>query len=145
MLPDFDTDGNLPPGIHSATWDEFGARFGGSARRKQLLVGLERAMAVLRAAGCKRVYVDGSFVTSKAMPGDYDLAWEPTNVDIALLLSLDPVFGIFDPGRATQKAKYYGEFFPSSANEALTGRTFLEFFQINKDTGAPKGIVVLDL
>jgi hypothetical protein len=106
---------------------------------------MERALALLRAAGCNRVYVDGSFVTDKAMPGDYDLAWEPVNVDVALLLSLDPVFGIFDNGRAAQKARYQGEFFPSSLNEGFTGRTFLDFFQIDKDTGAPKGIVALDL
>jgi hypothetical protein len=121
------------------------ARFGENPHRKLLLGGLDRALTLLRAAGCKRVYVDGSFVTSKVMPGDYDLAWEPTNVDVALLLSLDPVFGIFDAGRAAQKAKYHGEFFPSSITEALTGRTFLDFFQIDKDTGAPKGIVALDL
>ena len=145
MLPVFDSDGNLPPGIHLASWNEFATRFGGNPGRKHLLVGRERAIAVLRAAGCKRVYVDGSFVTSKATPGDYDLAWEPTSVNIALLLNLEPVFGVFDRGRAAQKANYFGEFFPSSANEALTGRTFLEFFQIDKDTGAPKGIVVLDL
>ena len=36
-------------------------------------------------------------------------------------------------------------FFPSSANEAETGRTFLDFFQTDKDTGALKGIVALDL
>jgi hypothetical protein len=145
MLPDFDETGNLPPGIHVATWAEFSTRFGGNPQRQHLLDGLERGLAILRAAGCRRVYVDGSFVTSKAMPSDYDLAWEPANVDVVLLLSLEPVFGIFDPGRGSQKAKFHGEFFPSSVTEALTGRTFLDFFQIDKDTGAPKGIVALVL
>lgn len=84
-------------------------------------------------------------MTSKAMPADYDVVWEPTGVNVGLLLTLDPVFGIFDMGRAAQKAKFHGEFFPSSLTEALTGRTFLDFFQINKDTGGPKGIVALDL
>jgi len=145
MIPAFDQDGNLPPGIHAAAWNEFVARFGGNPQRQRLLDGLERAMAVLRAAGCQRVYVDGSFVTDKPMPGDYDSAWEPVNVDVALLLSIDPVFGIFANGRAAQKVKYQGEFFPSSLKEGLTGRTFLDFFQIDKDTGASKGIVVLEL
>lgn len=145
MLPDFDDDGNLPPGVHIATWAEVVARFDGNSHRRLLLDGLQKAVDVLRSAGCTRVYLDGSFVSSKAMPGDYDLAWEPTNVDIALLLRLDPVFGVFDAGRAAQKTKYGGEFFPSSVNEALTGRTFLDFFQTDKDTGAPKGIVAIDL
>ena len=145
MLPDFDQDGNLPPGIHVATWAEVVARFGANARRRQLLDGLEKALELLRSAGCTRVYLDGSFVTDKVTPGDYDLAWEPLGVDVALLLRLDALFGIFDAGRAAQKAKYGGEFFPSSANEALTGRTFLDFFQTDKDTGAWKGIVAVDL
>src|SRR5262245_50415371 len=123
MIPAFDSNGNLPPGIHVATWRECEARFSGSSQRKKLLDGLARALAVLRSAGCRRVYVDGSFVTSKATPGDYDAAWEAANVDVALLLRLDPVFGIFDNGRAAQKVRYHGEFFPSSAMEGLTGRT----------------------
>ena len=145
MLPDFDHEGRLPPGIHLATWAEVVARFGGNPRLQELLDGLERALGVLRSAGCRRVYLDGSFVTNKPTPGDYDLAWEPTNVDVALLLRLDPAFGVFDAGRAAQKAKYGGEFFPSSANEAFTGRTFLDFFQTDKETGVAKGIVALDL
>ena len=145
MLPDFDPQGNLPPGIHVATWAEIVARFGGNARRRRLLDGLREALGVLRNTGCARVYLDGSFVSRKATPGDYDVAWEPAGVDVAMLLRLDPVFGIFDAGRAAQKAKYGGEFFPSSANETFTGRTFLDFFQTDKDTGALKGIVALDL
>lgn len=145
MLPNLNDDGNLPPGIHFATWAEIVARFGGGPRRQRLLNGLQKALDVLRTAGCSTVYLDGSFVTSKATPGDYDVAWEPANVDIALLLRLDPVFGDFTAERAAQKAKYGGEFFPSSVNEALTGRTFLDFFQIDKETGAAKGIVALRL
>lgn len=89
--------------------------------------------------------MDGSFVTSKPTPGDYDAAWEPGGVDVAAPLTLDPVFGVFDNGRAAQKAEYQGEFFPSSATEALTGRTLLDFFQTDKNTGDQKGIVALDL
>lgn len=100
---------------------------------------------MLREAGCRRVYLDGSFVTQKVAPGDYDVAWDAEDVNIADLLRREPVFGIFDAGRAAQKAKYLGEFFPSSFNEGITGRTFLDFFQTDKNTGAPKGIVALDL
>ena len=32
----------------------------------------EAAMVNLRDAGCKTVYVDGSFVTDKERPGDFD-------------------------------------------------------------------------
>jgi hypothetical protein len=51
----------------------------------------------------------------------------------------------FDEGRAAQKAKNGGEFFPARFTEGGSGATFLEFFQTDKRTGAAKGIVVLDL
>ena len=43
---------------------------------------------------------------------------------------MDPVFRDFDNERAAQKAKYGGEFFPSSFKADAVGRTFLEFFQL---------------
>jgi hypothetical protein len=48
------------------------------------------------------------------------------------------------PNKA-QKIKFKGEFFPFSsiANPPIT--TFFEFFQIDKHTGNPKGIVGLKL
>ncbi|HUG69303.1 MAG TPA: hypothetical protein VMM76_16245 [Pirellulaceae bacterium] len=145
MLPDFDDIGNLPPGAHEATWDEIVLRFSWTSRRRELLAGLKVAMDPLREAGCRRVFVNGSFVTDKDEPGDIDVAWDPTGVDVDRLLELEPVFGDFDHGRAAQKAKFGCEFFPSSFAADLVGNTFLAFFQIDKETEAKKGIVALDL
>lgn len=72
MIPDFDERGNLPPGIHTATWDELVARYGITPRRLAQLAGLKRALDSLRAAGCKRAYIDGSFVADKDDPQDFD-------------------------------------------------------------------------
>lgn len=72
MMPPFDATGNLPPGIHEATWEEFVARYGATSRRLTLLAGLKAALDALRTAGCQRAYIDGSFVTNKAIPGDFD-------------------------------------------------------------------------
>jgi len=58
---------------------------------------------------------------------------------------LDPILLDFSNGRAAQKAKYLGELFPAETPEGSTGRTFLEFFQIDKQTGRPKGIVGINL
>ncbi len=145
MIPPFDADGNLPPGIHEAPWDEFVARFGGTPHRRRLIDGLASAIEVLQSAGCRRVYINGSFVTAKAMPADFDAVWDPSGVDVELLLRLQPAFGDFSNRRAAQKALFRGEFFPSSLAEGNTGSTFLDFFQIDKQTGNAKGIVVLNL
>jgi Family of unknown function (DUF6932) len=55
------------------------------------------------------------------------------------------VFLDFSHARAVQKAQFLGEFFPADLPEGLTGKTFLEFFQTDKETGAPKGILALNL
>ena len=86
--------------------------------------------------------VDGSFVTEKREPGDYDACWDIEGVDVEIL---DAVFLDFSDGRRAQKRKYFGEFFPAQMPEGATGKLFLEFFQTDKETGKPKGIVGLNL
>ncbi|HEY3412962.1 MAG TPA: hypothetical protein VGM51_07890 [Armatimonadota bacterium] len=139
MLPGFDLAGYLPAGIYDAGWDEFYNRFCFSPRRQFLLAGLRLALDDLAKAGCGCVYVDGSFVTSKPFPLDYDACFDVTGVDPALL---DPVFRDMTDGRRAQKQKYGGEFVPAGALHAATGFGFLEFFQMDRN-GRRKGIVRL--
>src|SRR5580693_9459980 len=136
MIPDFDQSGLLPPGIHPATWKEVVERFGRTTHRARLLKGLRAALESLRSAGCEGVYLNGSFVTAKEVPGDFDGCWEVTSVDPT---KLDPVLLTFDRARVTQKAKYFGELFPASMLELGSSRTFLDFQQIDKNTGNAKG------
>jgi hypothetical protein len=141
MIPEFNRDGRLPPGIHWATWQEVQSRFGFSPRRLQLLGGLRAALGALNRAGCSNAYIYCSFVTAKREPGDYD-AWDIDGVNVE---ALDSVFLDFSRGRAAQKRKYSGEFFPAQMPEGASGRVFLEFFQTDKQTGRSKGIVGLNL
>jgi hypothetical protein len=145
MIPDLVDIGGiwevLPPGIHEATLYEVEQRYAYNVRRLGLFDGFKRGLLRLAAAGCKLVYLDGSFVTSKTLPGDFDAGWDPVGMD---LLKLDPVLLTFDNKRALQKATFGGEFFPS--NELANGvLTFLEYFQLDKDTGNPKGIIGIRL
>jgi len=141
MIPPFRRDGLLPVGLHYAVWDEVVARFGGNDARDRLLTGLRAALDSLAAAGCGTVYLDGSFVTSKVAPGDFDACWDATGVVVA---ALDPALRTFDPGRATQKAAFGGELFPAHFAADGAGTTYLEFFQRDRQTGRRKGIVVVD-
>lgn len=52
-MPELDENGNLPPGIHWATWEELIDRFGTTPRRLRLINGLKLAMEQLQAAGCQ--------------------------------------------------------------------------------------------
>jgi hypothetical protein len=132
---------DLPPGIHDATLDEIEQRFATNPKRKKLFEGLKAGILALRAAGCREVFLDGSFISEKPEPGDFDACWDPTGVDAS---KLDPVLLDFKDGRRNQKKKYYGEFFVSSASADRT-RTFVKFFQIEKHTGKAKGIVRIHL
>src|SRR5262245_17707809 len=95
--------GILPPGIHWASLEEVGTRFAVTPHRAWLFQGVVAVAEVLRSAGCMRMYLDGSFVTAKERPSDYDGCWEPANVNPT---QLDPVLLDFSDGRAAQKLKY---------------------------------------
>jgi hypothetical protein len=142
VLPDFTTEGILPAGIHSATWADVEQRLGFTPRRRQLLGGLHRAITALHQAGCRRIYINGSFVTAKPNPNDFDCCWEEAGVDPK---RLDPVLLDFTNKRERQKLKYGGEMFPASAPADTRRSTFVAFFQNHKETGTPKGIVAIDL
>lgn len=142
MIPPFTGEGKLPEGIHDATWDDFVKRFGWTRHRQRLLSGMYRALKSLRAAGCQYVYINGSFVTTKESPGDFDCCWDTTNVDSRLL---DPTLLIFTNRRAAQKVKYFGEMFPASSVASSSGSTYLDFFQVDKTDGSRKGIIRIDL
>jgi len=145
MIPDFINIGSvwsvLPPGIHEASLKEIELRFATNKLRKRLFNGFKNGIAALRLAGCKIVFLDGSYIAEKAYPGDFDVCWDPTGVDTG---KLDPVFLDFSHSRRSQKLKFGGEFFPSS-NRADAQRTFIDFFQIDKYTEKAKGIIMVRL
>jgi hypothetical protein len=145
MIPDCVDIGGpwkvLPPGLHDATLDEVEQRFATNGTRARLMEGLRLGCEALRVAGCSVVYVDGSFVTEKPFPGDFDACWYPIGVDPT---KLDPVLLDFDNGRSNQKAKFGGEFFLSSGLAApLT--SFVQYFRRDKHTLREKGLIRIRL
>ena len=109
-------------------------------RRRRLLDGLAEASGLLAEVGCKRLWLNGSFVTAKDEPGDFDACWDTDSVDLD---AIDPVLLDLAPGRAQQKRRFGGELFPNII-ESGSGLLFTEFFQNDLDAGR-KGIVVIDL
>jgi hypothetical protein len=142
MIVEFDDRGNLPPGIHHATWAEIVTCYATNTRRRELLDGLLDGLRSLKTSGCTTAYLDGSFVTAKEHPGDFDACWESAGV---ALDRLDPELRDFSDARSAQKARYGGEFFPADWPAQPDGTTFLDYFQRDRDTGQPKGIIAIDL
>lgn len=140
MLPPFQPNGSLPPGVHEATWGELTLRFGTSDRRRALLAGLRVALRALARAGCSRFFLDGSFVTSKPEPGDWDGCWDAEGVDGR---RLDPLLSGWPEHRAAQKERFGGDIFPAFWDADGLGTTFLAFFQSGRD-GAERGIILID-
>jgi len=141
MIPPIDpATGYIPPGIHTGTWAEIVQHFSSNTHRGLLTNGLLAAVKNLVGAGCTLIVLDGSFVSSKALPNDYDGAWDLHGVDPS---KLDSVLLDFSNGRAAMKAKYGGELFPATA-QAAPGVRYLDFFQRDRN-GTPKGVVSIDL
>jgi hypothetical protein len=81
VIPDFNEQGYLPPGIHGATLDEIAQRFGGESElRKVQMQSLRWVVDLACRAGVLRIIVDGSFVTD---------VYEPNDVDCVLLIGTD--------------------------------------------------------
>src|SRR5258706_7979166 len=131
----------LPIGIHDATLEEVERCYATNSKRRQLFKGLTEACGSLKLAGCIAVYLDGSYVTDIPYPGDYDVCWNPINVDET---KLDPVFLDFTNKRSRQKSKYGGEFFLNTARADGT-YFYIQYFQKDKETGLQKGIIRINL
>lgn len=58
MIPEFDENGNLPPGVHWVEWEEFVKRFGYNVKRQGMINGLKLAMTQLKSADCRTIYIN---------------------------------------------------------------------------------------
>ncbi|KJH62097.1 MULTISPECIES: DUF6932 family protein [Acinetobacter calcoaceticus/baumannii complex] len=146
MLPNFQTLHGapwriLPPGEHIATLQEIKQTLAFNPHRLNLFNGLSTAASLLAQSGCKYLYLDGSYVTEKDKPSDFDACWciEQVNLDI-----VDPIFTDFSNGTSAQKARFGGELFPN-CTEGASGKLFRDFFKNEKHTNQEKGIIVIDL
>lgn len=136
MLPEFDIDGDLPPGIHQATLDELEhrlSRFIVSDRRINLFTSFKQLMAMARGSGIvDRLVVGGSFVTSKP---------EPNDIDVVIVLPNDLDFDALTPSQyAVTDRSALRRVLKTGALDLITVRRgttqmdlVLEFFQSKRD------------
>jgi hypothetical protein len=81
MIPPFQDNGYLPPGIHQATIDEVEARFGLEPEiRRVQMESISWLVELAKQARIARLILNGSFVTD---------IYEPNDVDCVLLLGPD--------------------------------------------------------
>lgn len=75
MIPPFDENGYLPPGVHKASLNEIAERFGRQSEMRAAQMDSVRWLVDLaRQAGAERLVLNGSFVTGILEPNDVDCA-----------------------------------------------------------------------
>ena len=127
--------------IHAATWAEFVDRFNFSPRRAAILGRVIIALHHLADAGVSRVFIGGSFVTSKKQPKDMDVLIDTFGADPA---RVHPMFIDLHNGRIATLSLFGAEFFPIWLVEASVDEPFIDFFQHDKHM-QPVGIVEIHL
>lgn len=138
VIPEFDEMGNLPPGVHNATLEEVQIRFAITSHRQSLFEALSKVIDILRNANCSEVYLNGSYITHKAEPGDYDLVYEPAGMaetdDWGALLRLE---------MDERKKLHYGDIFIHMPSPPAF-MNYITFWQTDRDDN-PKGIIRIEL
>lgn len=144
MIPPFDDAGDLPPGVHSATWEEFRVRFCRflqSDRRLTLCQRLEALVTEARSSGIvTRILVGGSMVRMMPEPNDFDcivVLHATTQYDTLRPDQLQ----IADARRA--RSRYVGDIFVAREGQR-TLALYIDFFSRNRD-GKLIGIVEVTL
>lgn len=74
-LPEFNAEGDLPPGVYPATMEEVASRFGsGTPERERIGETLRQVFELARTTGhLDRLVLFGSFITAKPRPNDVDM------------------------------------------------------------------------
>lgn len=139
MIPDFEENGNLPPGIYVASIEELVKRFGGSKSlvRSNLTKSLRTFYNFIKFEPCE-VYINGSYTTNKLSPAD---------IDILVIRSpefLDNINAMIRLGQFVKHRKDYGLHIKSlvKSRDDETIENSLEWFQHDRENKA-KGIIRL--
>ncbi|HST23291.1 MAG TPA: hypothetical protein VLR90_19360 [Blastocatellia bacterium] len=147
MLPEFNFDGNLPPGVHHASLIEIENRFGEftiSDHRIRLFSKFKQLVEMAKFSGVvKRIIIGGSFVSAKPVPNDIDVVIVlAKDVEIETLAHNQHVVADRDALRRVLRGD---DIDPKVVREETPGmQTIIEFFQSNRDNKAV-GVVEVDL
>jgi len=129
MIPGFDDNGYLPPGVHPATLEEIAQRFGEESEIRQAeMQSLRWLVDLVRRAGIKRLVINGTFVTDVV---------EPNDVDCALLVDLNSPA---DPKTERELAAGFPFLDIQLANQAAFDGLIGRIFATDRDY-VPKGMV----
>jgi uncharacterized protein DUF6932 len=136
-IPAFRPDGCLPEGLHEASEEEVAARFGQSTSRREYLLGrLHRWLELARAVGARRFFINGSFVTDKAEPGDVDaVVWLPDDWNAQLGAGEPAAIQLWEMIKSRQPEEVF------AAVDASEWAEWLDFFSSLRNSTRRKGVI----
>jgi hypothetical protein len=140
QLPSLNYHGYLPEGIHDSTLEVMQERFVINPQRKLLWDRLQKFLQWAREkAAFSHVYVDGGFITSKAVPEDIDVILQPSApYGPEAFRAMEPFFAegidaIY--ARYSVHLHFWCEGFPGGMSD------FRRFFQyLRPQEAAPRGL-----
>lgn len=140
-LQQFDSNGDLPEGIHRATLEDVLARFGHGTPQREAVTGrlIRIYELVLRTGKLERFIIYGSYVTAKRDPGDVDIILVMRD-DFLLPECDDEVRTVFDHLRAQAELGASVFWTPRTGVFLETVDEFIAGWQIKRDH-ALRGIV----
>jgi hypothetical protein len=142
MIPNFREDGYLPEGLHTATEAEVMFRFGtASSKRRRLAWRLKRWISLARCVYAKRLFVDGSFVTTKLEPNDVDaVIWLPQDFSDQVKQEIVEALELEDMLLTRRPEEIF------AAEDRRDWDDWIEFFGRTRELdGRRKGVVEIEL
>lgn len=142
-IPELDSRGLLPAGVHECTVEEIEVSFGhflASDRRPRLFRDLQRYVQEARTAEIgKFLIVNGSYVTAKPDPND---------IDVLLVLRDDVDFGepvppfVYNSRSKRYVKREYGlDFYPAFEGDETYSRMLEVFVQVRNMPAEQKGVL----
>jgi hypothetical protein len=141
-IPAFRDDGYLPEGLYIASEAEVTFRFGSSTKRRQrLTLRLRQWIELCRAVGCKRLLIDGSYVTVKARPHDIDaVVLLPSNFTMQVSADFAPAVKLEEMLLTRRPEELF------AAEDDDDWQEWFEFFSRTREPdGCRKGLVEIEL
>jgi hypothetical protein len=144
MIPEFTSNGWLPPGIYVASWSEFVERFAVFKRSNQRMAVI-RSMEALyleakKSGIVKRFLVAGSLLSVKDEPNDFDCILV---LDEKILTYRLPPFQYNLASRRMARRLFKGDVVPVLEGSVAL-QNYLDFFQMNRE-GQRIGLVEIQL
>lgn len=129
-IPDFTDYGLLPQGVHDCTVEEAGQFLCSNERRKEIWAGLlDFFQWIMQFPRPDAIFVDGSYVTDKPLPGDVDVIVDVTTCAVA---DQQLWMNAWAQNRDYAKAQFSVDFYPIVVGQDHDFSAFFQYIRVDE-------------